>query len=150
MEWFRRLRRVKKVQIYVKVDEMKTVGVEVSPKDKVQKILNTVSGSDWDVYATCEGRILRKDDEMKSCGVRDGMRGGGKHKDKRSKAEKKQVTNSKKPEQKSDEGSAIMDKDEVFRRLEEDAASNVCPKEVTEKCNRRCRATWRKSRNCRG
>ena len=25
-----------------------------------QKILNIVSGSDWDVYVTCEGRILRK------------------------------------------------------------------------------------------
>ena len=60
------------VQIFVKVDGMKTVAMEVSPEDKVQKILNTVSGSDWDVYVTCGGRILRKSDKLKSCGVRDG------------------------------------------------------------------------------
>ena len=87
----------KAVQIFVKVDGMKTVLREVSPEDKVQKILNIVSGSDQDVYATCEGRMLRKDDELRSCGVSDGctiqvmskMRGGGKHKGKTSKAEKK-------------------------------------------------------------
>ena len=73
--------------------------MEVSPEDKVQKILNTVSGSDRDVHVMCEGRILRKSDKLKSCGVRDGstvqvtsrMRGGGKHKDKKGKEEKKQV-----------------------------------------------------------
>ena len=71
--------------------------------------------------------MLRKDDELKSCGVTDGctiqvmsrMRGGGRHKDKRSKAEKKRATNPEIPEQKSDEGPATMDKDEVLRRLEE-------------------------------
>ena len=92
--------------------------MEVSPKDKVQKILNTVSGSDGDVHATREGMILGKNDDMKSRGVRDGstvqvtsrMRGGGKHKDKRSKAENKQATNLERPDQKSDEGSATMDK----------------------------------------
>ena len=31
------------VQIFVKVDGMKTVAMEVSPEDKVQKILNIVS-----------------------------------------------------------------------------------------------------------
>ena len=44
----------------------------MSPEDKVQKILNTVSGSDRDVYVMCEGRILRKSEKLKSCGVRDG------------------------------------------------------------------------------
>ena len=43
---------------------MKTVAMEVSPEDKVQKILNTVNGSDWDVYVTCGGRILREDDKI--------------------------------------------------------------------------------------
>ena len=57
------------VQIYAKVDGMKTVVMEMSPKDKVQKILNTVSGGDWNVYATCEGRILRRDDEIENCRV---------------------------------------------------------------------------------
>ena len=87
------------VQIFVKMDGMKTVVMEVSPEDKVQKILNTVSGSDRDVYVTSGGRTLRGSDKLKSCEVRDGstvkvtsrMRGGGKHKDKKSKGEKKQV-----------------------------------------------------------
>ena len=48
------------VQIFVKVDEMKMVAMEVSSEDKVHKILNTVSGSDWDVYVTCDGRIQDK------------------------------------------------------------------------------------------
>ena len=48
------------------------------------------------------------------------MRGEGKHKDKRSKAEKKQATNPERPEQKSDEGSVTMDKDEMLRRPDED------------------------------
>ena len=89
----------KMVQIFVKVDGKKTVVMEVPPEDKVQKILNTVSGSDRDVYVMCEGRILRKSEKLKSCGVRDGstvqvmsrMRGGGKHKDKKGKEEKKRV-----------------------------------------------------------
>ena len=72
-------------------------GFEVSPEDRVHKILNTVSGSDWDVFVMCEGKMLRKDDELKSCGVTDGctmqvmsrMRGGGRHKDQRNRSEKK-------------------------------------------------------------
>ena len=67
-----RKQRKRTVQIFVKVDGMKTVAMEVSPEDKVQKILNTVNGSDWDVYVTCGGRTLREDDKLKSCGVRDG------------------------------------------------------------------------------
>ena len=67
-----RNKRKKMVQIFVKVDGMKTVAIEVSPEDKVQKILNIVSGSDWDVYVTSGGRILRGSDKLKSFGVRDG------------------------------------------------------------------------------
>ena len=96
-------------QIFVKAVGKKKVLREVSPEDKVQKIPNTVSGSDQDVYATCEGRMLRKDDQLKSCGVRDGstiqimsrMRGGGRHKDKRSKAEKKRATDPERPDRRA-------------------------------------------------
>ena len=50
-----------------------------------EEILNTVGVSDQDVYVTCEGRMLRKEEQLQSCGVRDGstiqvtsrMRGGG-------------------------------------------------------------------------
>ena len=92
-----RNKRKKMVQIFVKVDEMKTVAMEVSPEDKVQKILNIMSKSDRDVYVTSGGRILKGSDKLKSCEVRDGStvevksrtRGGGKHKDKKGKEEKK-------------------------------------------------------------
>ena len=92
-----RNKRKKMVQIFVKVDGMKAVAMEVSPEDKVQKILKTVSGSDQDVYVTSGGRILRRDEKLKGCEVTDGctvevtsrMRGGGKHKDKKGKEEKK-------------------------------------------------------------
>ena len=96
------------VQIFVKVDGMKTVAMEVSPEDKVQKILNTVSGSDRDVYVTSVGRILRGSDKLKSFGVRDGstvevtsrMRGGGgKDREKKSKIEKERSGSPKKIEQ---------------------------------------------------
>ena len=36
------------------------------------KRLNSVSGGDWNVCVMWEGRILRRDDEIESCGVRDG------------------------------------------------------------------------------
>ena len=79
------------------------------------------------------GRVLRRNEKLKSCGVTDGctiqvtsrMRGGGKHKDKKSKSEKKQTTNPERPEQKrdgesrSDEGPEMIPMEEALRRLEE-------------------------------
>ena len=125
-----RNKRKKMVQIFVKVDGMKTGAMEVSPEDKVQKILNTVSKSDRDVYVTSGGRILKGSDKLKNCEVRDGstvdvtsrMRGGGRHKDKKSKVEKKQVT---RQEPLKSEGPAILesDKDAVIRMLEENEHS---------------------------
>ena len=69
--------------------------------------------SKHDMYAVCEGRVIRRDDELKGCGVRDRsttqvvrrMRSGGKHKEKKSKAEKKQVASLEWREQKSAEES---------------------------------------------
>ena len=92
-------------QIFVKVDG--------TPEDKIQKILNTMSGSDQDVFAMCEGRMLRKGDELKSGGVGDGsttqfvsrLWRGGRHKDKKGEAEKKQVT---RQEQVSNESPALL------------------------------------------
>ena len=60
-------------------------------------VLNNLKSSKSDVYMTCEGRVLRWSDELRSSGVGDGctvqitnmMRGGGKHINKKNKAEKK-------------------------------------------------------------
>ena len=70
--------------------------------DKVDDIVKKIPISDQDVYVTSVGRISKGSDKLKSCEVRDGstvevmsrMRGGGRHKDKKSKSEKKQSTNS--------------------------------------------------------
>ena len=83
---------------------------------------------------TMHGRTLKRSEKLNSCGVSDGctiqvmsrMRGGGKHKDKTSKAEKKQTASGKTLEQKfveevrSDKGPAIRecDKDATVTRQE--------------------------------
>ena len=63
--------RKRTIQIFVKVDVM-TKDLNLSPEDKVHKILNTVSGSDQDVCVTRHGRALRRSEKLKSCGVIDG------------------------------------------------------------------------------
>ena len=52
---------------------------------------------DEDVHVTMHGKVLRRNEKLKSCGVTDGctiqvtsrMRGGGRHKGKSSKSEKR-------------------------------------------------------------
>ena len=56
--------RKRTVQIFVKQD--KTVR-EVSPENKVQDVLQTVGGSDQNVYVTCEGKMLRTFYQLNSC-----------------------------------------------------------------------------------
>ena len=126
-------RERKMVQIFVKVDGGKTSAMEVEMSDRVDDIVKKTPISDQDVYVTSGGRILRRRDKLESCEVRDGsilevtsrMRGGGTHKDKKSKSEKKQTTNTQRPEQKGDgesrsgEGPELIPMDEAMRRLEE-------------------------------
>ena len=94
-----RKRRRKTVQIFVKINGSKATPMEVSlSDDKVEDVLRQVQ-IDEDVYVTMHGRMLKTGEKLKSCGVTDGctiqvtsrMRGGGKHKDKKSKGEKKLV-----------------------------------------------------------
>ena len=122
------------MQIFVKMDGGKTSAMEMEMNDKVDDILKKIPISDQDVYVTSVGRILRRSDKLKSCEVRDGstvevtsrMRGGGRHKDKKSKSEKRQTTNPEKPEQKrdgesrSDEGPEMITLEEAQRISEED------------------------------
>ena len=118
---------------------MKACLMEASRKDKVndvaKKILTTANESDEDVHVTSEGKVLKGNEELEICGVRDGStvqvvsrpRGGGKHKDKKSKSEKIQAANPKRQqeqkceeEQKSDDAPLIqrVDKKSVIRQLE--------------------------------
>ena len=129
--WTEVTRKKKKmVQIFVKVDGGKTSMMEMKMSDKVDDIVKKIPISDQDVYVTSEGRVLRGGDELRKCGVRDGctvevmkrLRGGGRHKDKKNKVEKKQVAilrRSESPqaqleqkdeeESKCDEGQAISE-----------------------------------------
>ena len=87
----------KMIQIFVKVDGSKVTPMEVSLTDgKVEDVMRQIQ-KDEDVYVTMHGKALRRNEKLKSCGVTDGctiqvtsrMRGGGRHKDKRSKADMK-------------------------------------------------------------
>ena len=122
----RNKRQRKMVQIFVKVDEAKVTPMEVDLTDgKVEDVMRQVQ-KDEDMYVTMHGRVLRRNEKLKSCGVTDGctiqvtsrMRGGGKHKDKKGKVEKKQVTSQKAV---SNEGPAILESERevVIRMLEE-------------------------------
>ena len=88
----------------------------------------------------CEGRVLRRSDELKSCRGSDGstvqvvsrMRGGAKHKDKKSKAEKKQVMGQRPV---CNKGPAILESeiDRVIQSIEEDERSEGNDIEVEQK-----------------
>ena len=128
-----RNKRKKMVQIFVKMDGGKTSAMEMEMNEKVDDILKKIQiQKDEDVYVTMQGKVLRRNEKLKSCGVTDGCliqvtsrrRGGGKHKDKKRKAEK-QAASAKTPEQKcdgesrSDGDPEMIPMDEARRWLEE-------------------------------
>ena len=90
--------RMKTVQIFVKVDGSKVIPMEVSlTDDKVEDAMRRTQ-KDEDAHVTMQGKVPRTREKLKSSGITDGCtiqvtsrtRGGGKHKDKKSKGEKKQ------------------------------------------------------------
>ena len=84
------------------MDGSKTFPLMISPSDKVDEVMRRIRNNveSTDVYMTCEGRVLRWSDELRSSGVADGctvqimnmMRGGGKHRNKQNRTEKKPTT----------------------------------------------------------
>ena len=80
-----------------------------------------------DMYVTGGGRVLRRSDKLKSCGVSDGctirdmsrMRRGGRHKDKKSKVDRRAITRSERSEQLEGDSIRECDKDAVIRMLVE-------------------------------
>ena len=121
-----RKKNCKMVQIFVKVNGPKATPMEVNlTDDKVEDVMRQIQ-KDEDEYVTMNGKVLRRDEMLKSCGVSDGctiqvtsrMRGGGRYKDKKSKVEKKQVTGQ---EPVRNEGPVVLEseKEAVIRMLEE-------------------------------
>ena len=133
-----RNKRKKMVQIFVKVDGGKTSAMEMEMNDKVDDIVKKIPIGDQDVYVTSGGRILRRSDKLKSCEVRDGstvevtsrMRGGGKHKDKKSKVEK-QAASAKTPVQMDEARKWFEEHQEYLKIL--DCTSEETEEEVQQK-----------------
>ena len=131
MDWTvvtRNRRQRKMIQIFVKVDGSKVTPMEVSLKDdKVEDVMRRIQ-NDEDAYVTMQGRVLKRSEKLKSCGVTDGctiqvtsrLRGGGKHKDKKGQKERKQAAKQKGPEQKTEE-EPKRDKGPVIRECDKDS-----------------------------
>ena len=67
-----RRRRKKMIQIFVRVNESKAISMEVSlTDDKVEDVLRQVQNVE-DTYVTLHGRVLKRSEMLKSCGVADG------------------------------------------------------------------------------
>ena len=87
------------IQIFVNVDGSRVTPMEVNlTDDEVEDVMRRIQKDEY-AYVTTQGKVLKTSEKLKSCGVTNGctiqvtsrMRGGGKHKDKKSKGEKKQV-----------------------------------------------------------
>ena len=126
MDWtvVARKRKRKTVQIFVKVDGSKVSPMEVSlTDDRVEDVMRRIQ-NDEDAYVTMHGRVLKKGERLRSCGVTDGctvqvtsrLRGGGKHKDKKGQKERKRAAKPQGPEQKTVQG---CDRDAAIRMIEE-------------------------------
>ena len=99
------------IQIFVKVNGPKTTPIEVNlTDDKVEDMLKQIQ-KDEDVYVTMHGRVLKRSERLKDCEVTDGctiqvtdrLRGGGRHKDKRNRAETRQGTDASGQKDQQDE-----------------------------------------------
>ena len=131
----RNKRQRKMVQIFVRVNGSKATPMDVNlTDDKVEDVIRRIQ-NDEDVYVTMHGRVLKRGEKLKSYEVADGctiqvtsrLRGGGKHKDKRSKAEKNQAASTRTAEQKfAEEAKSVKgpatqecDRDTAVRMIEE-------------------------------
>ena len=136
------------VQIFVKVNGSKVTPMEVNlADDKVEDVMRRIE-NDEDAYVTMQGKVLKRHEKLKSCGVSDGctiqvtsrLRGGGRHKDRKSQKERKQAGKQEGPEQKteeepkSDKGPATQecDKEAVIRILEENEGYRKIIKMISE------------------
>ena len=122
----RNKRQRKMAQIFIKVNGSKATPMEVNlTDDKVEDVMRQIQ-KDEDVYVTMHGKVLRRDEKLKSCEVTDGctiqvtsrLRGGGKHKDKRSKADTKQGMD--KSGQKDQQVESLIDKCQEATQAQQD------------------------------
>ena len=93
----RNRRQRKMIQIFVRVNGSKATPMEVNlTDDRVEDVMRRIQ-NDEDAYVTLHGRVLKRGEKLKSCEVTDGctiqvtsrLRGGGRHKNRRSMTETK-------------------------------------------------------------
>ena len=110
------------VQIFVRVNGSKAAPMEVNlTDDNVEDVMRRIR-NDKGAYVTMNGKVLRTSEKLKSCEVTDGstiqvasrVRGGGRHKDKKSRDEKEHAASTKKTEQKFEKRQG-MTRDHWFR-----------------------------------
>ena len=123
------------------VNESKAIPMEVNmTDDKVEDVMRRIQNVE-DTYITLHGRVLKKSERLKSCGVTDGctiqvtnrLRGGGRHKVKKSKESAKTERMEHRVDRKDDkvEG-AVMDSEQPTeegseKRRAEDVKSDKGP-----------------------
>ena len=117
----------KMVEIFVRVNGSKATPMDVNlTDDKVEDVIRRIQ-NDEDAYVTMNGRVLKRREKWKSCEVTGGctiqvtsrMRGGGKHKNKRSTTETKQnVDDSGKNDQ---QAGSLSDKCQEMTKDQKDA-----------------------------
>ena len=109
--------------------------MDVSMTDKVSDIARRIPNNACcirqDMYVMCKGRVLRWSDELRSSAVSDGctlnvlkmMRGGGKHRNKKNKAEKNPAESLKSQEpvrdQQEHDKETIIQKSELVQGQQE-------------------------------
>ena len=121
-----RKKRKKMVQIFVKVDGSRVTPVEVNlTDDKVEDVMRQIQ-KDEDVYVTMQGKVLRRDEKLRSCGVTDGctiqvtsrLRGGGRSKNKTASERRKKSPKEMKQDDKSSEEKNVSEVDTIAEMLE--------------------------------
>ena len=94
----RNRRQRKMIQIFVRVNGSKATPMEVNlTDDRVEDVMRRIQNDERDAHVTLHGRVLKRGEKLKSCEVTDGctiqvtsrLRGGGRHKNKRSMTETK-------------------------------------------------------------
>ena len=123
----RNKRQRKMIQIFVRVNGSKATPMEVNlTDDRVEDVMRRIQ-NDEDAYVTLHGRVLKRGEKLKSCEVTDGctiqvtsrLRGGGKHKNKRSMTETKR--NEDESGKKDQQDGSMSDKCQEMTKDQKDA-----------------------------
>ena len=123
----RNRRQRKMVQIFVRVNGSKATPMEVNlTDDRVEDVMRRIQ-NDEDAYVTLHGRVLKRGEKLKSCEVTDGctiqvtrrLRGGARHKNKRSMTETKR--NEDESGKKDQQVGSMSDKCQEMTKHQKDA-----------------------------